>query len=402
MESSIKIKKPVGRPMSKKKNISMDGLGVGTDIKKTVRKTASKTKRGFDKTFVDSGLGKKIASELIDIGADVVLPAGLSALSVALGDPTGVSGSIVGKIAGDQIQKAAEKGGYGLKGKQLTAQKKKMTELFSGAGLNLKHAKQLTNKIFKDGERVLDASEVAVTGGKLNLKNVKKELIKSAKQIWREARPMLKYAGEAALEYGEPLVETGLKTVAMSYGVDPETADLGSQIFTSTLKGKANQGLNRISKKKSQSPYEYVDNASKIVQDKSLMYIDKAEKARSAQIAKSELSEAEKRKELYKLELQIQDAKNAVESTVEKVESDIDRVISGRRRRGPLMTEQDSTGGMGLYSRDDMSTLLSSDSVAKQSFYVRPNIQQGQISGIAGGSFRATGGSFRATGGSFQ
>jgi hypothetical protein len=45
-----------------------------------------------------------------------------------------------------------------------------------------------------------------------------------------------------------------------------------------------------------------------------------------------------------------------------------------------------------------MSTLLSPDSVAKQSFYVRPNIQQGQITGISGGSLYADtmqGSSFR-------
>lgn len=383
-----------GRP---RKNISFDGMGVKdalSDIKKGVRKSASTTKKGFNKTIVDSGVGKAIAKELIDVGADVLIPAGTTGLSMMLGDPTGVSGAVVGKVIGDQIQREAEKGGYGLKGKALTAQKNKMSDFFvKMGGLMPRHAKALTNKVFREGEKVLDMMEVPISGGKISLKGVRKDLIKGAKEIWREARPVLKYAGETALTMAEPLVESGIRTVAMSYGADPETADMSAKIFTSTAKEKAQQGLNRLSKKKSKSPQEYIDRASAIVQDKSQKYIEQAEKKGLNQIAKSGMSEEAKQLAMDKLREKTQQAQNVVDLNVEKVESQIQEAVSGRRRRGIQDTQQDMTGGMGLYSRNDMGTLLSPDSVAKTPFYVRPNIEQGQISGISGGSFY--GASFR-------
>lgn len=405
-------KKPRGRP---RKNVSMDGMGVSealSDIKKGVRKASAKTKRGFKKEIVDTGVGKKIASTLVDVGADVLLPAGTSALSMALGDPTGLSGAVVGKVAGDQIQKQAEMRGYGLKGKALTSQKNKMTEHFKMMGASPKHAKALTNKVFREGEAVLDMDEVAITGGKISLKKVKKDLIKDAKQIWREARPILKYAGETAMSMAEPLVESGLKTVAMSYGVDPATADVASKVFTISAKDKTQKGLNRVSKRKSKSPQEYVDEASKVVQDKSQKYIEKAERKGRKVIEKSDMTEEAKQMALGELEKKVQEAKDVVDLNVEKAESQVQKVLSKKK---PLQsTQQDMTGGMGLYSRDDMSTLLSPDSVAKQPFIPRPNVPQGQIWGGGlgagslymdaqlGGSFRDLSGRGCSCGGSFR
>lgn len=352
------------------------------EIKKATRKASAKTKRGFKKEIVDTDVGKKIASTLIDVGADVLLPAGTSALSMALGDPTGLSGAVVGKVAGDQIQKQAEKHGYGLKGKALTAQKNKMTEHFIMMGASPKHAKALTNKVFREGENVLDMEEIAITGGKISLKKTKKNLIKEAKKIWRDARPVLKYAGETALSMAEPLVESGVKTVAMSYGMDPESADIASKVFTISAKDKVQKGLNRISKKKSKSPQEYVDEASKIIQDKSEKLIEKAEKKGRKAIEKSDMSDESKQIALGKLETQIQDAKNVVDLNVEKAETQIQKVLSKKKSVQQVQqTEQDMTGGMGLYSRNDMSTLLSPDSVAKQPFVPVPNVPQGQIWG---------------------
>jgi len=79
-----------------------------------VRKGAKVVKRGFNKTIVDSGVGKEIAKNLIRAGTDVILPCALGAASMALGDPTGMSGQVIGNVAGNYIKGAAEKGGYGL------------------------------------------------------------------------------------------------------------------------------------------------------------------------------------------------------------------------------------------------------------------------------------------------
>jgi len=428
MELTRPREKPRGRP---RKNVSMDGLGVKDvinpevrkivanmkrkagmgiekDIERGIRKVSAKTKRGFNKSIVDSGVGKEIASTLIDVGADVILPAGTTGLSMLMGDPTGLSGAVVGKIAGDQIQKAAEKKGYGMKGygmkgKALTTQKKVMAEYFKQMGLAEKRAKALTNKVFREGEQVLDRDEVKISGGKITLKGVRKDLLKGAKEIWREARPVLKFAGETALDMAEPFVESGIRTVAVSYGVDPEVADMSAKIFTATAKEKAQQGLNKLSKKQSKNPQEYVDKASSIIQDKSSKYIAQAEKKGLEQVAKSGMSDEAKQLAMDSIRERAEKAQNVVDLNVEKVESQIQNAITSRRRRGIEDTNQDSTGGMGLYSRNDMSTLLSADSVAKQSFYTRPNIPQGSISGISGGSLYGDtmlGGSFRNISGS--
>ena len=86
--------------------ISMRGAG----LKKALKKTGSVIKKGFE-----TPAGRAIAKELIKVGTQQVLPAAGSALSMALGDPTGMSGEMVGNLAGNAISRAAAKGGYGLK-----------------------------------------------------------------------------------------------------------------------------------------------------------------------------------------------------------------------------------------------------------------------------------------------
>jgi len=170
---------------------------------------------------------------------------------------------------------------------------------------------------------------------------------------------------------------------------------MSSKMFTSTAREKAQQGLNKISKKKSKSPQEFVDQASKIVQDRTSKIIERAEKKGLSQIEQSGMSEEAKQMAIDKLMENTQKAKNVVDLNVEKVESEIQNALTSRRRRslGIQDTQQDMTGGMGLYSRDDMGTLLSPDSVAKQSFYQLTSAPQGNIVGVSGGSFM--GGSFR-------
>jgi hypothetical protein len=84
------------------------------DTGSAYKQTGNVIKRGFDKKIVDSGVGKEIARQLIDVGTKYVLPEGLSALSMMAGDPTGMSGQIVGDMAGERLNALAARRGYGL------------------------------------------------------------------------------------------------------------------------------------------------------------------------------------------------------------------------------------------------------------------------------------------------
>lgn len=387
------VKKAFGKGV--RKNIN---LAIGE-----VKKTAKKIKKGFNKEIVESGIGKEIAKELIDVGADVVLPAGLTALSMALGDPSGLSGAVSGKVIGDQIQKQAEKKGYGygVGRKKLKQLKDEMAVLFQEVAKTPKHAKALANKVFREGEDVLDMAEVKITGGKISLGKVKRDLISGAKKIWREAKPILKSVGETALAYGEPLIEEGLKSVAMSYGVPPETADLSSKIFTGSVKAKTQEKLNKLSKT-SQSPEEALDKVSALVQKRADKYIAEAERRGMEQINRMpvELQESARQSLLSNT----QHAKNVLDSNVEAVETKVQEAVgraSGKRVGGRLIHLKNGlkvnptdrlvkTYGMGCACQENMGTLLQDD--LKQDFIPRANLPQGLISG---GSFRITGGSFR-------
>jgi hypothetical protein len=123
------------------------------DVGKEIVKTGDVVKRGFQKEVIDSGLGKKIAKELIDVGTEIVLPAATGAASMALGDPTGISGAVVGKYAGDYLQKEASKAGYGMAGKGLFKTLNKMG--LNKIGIN----KKSVTKFAKD------AGKVAVRAG---------------------------------------------------------------------------------------------------------------------------------------------------------------------------------------------------------------------------------------------
>ena len=417
------VKKAFGKGVRKNVNLAIGEVG------KTAKQVGKKIKKGFNKEIVESGIGKEIAKELIDVGADVVLPAGLTALSMALGDPSGLSGAVSGKVVGDQIQKQAEKKGYGygVSRKKLTELKDQMTSLLeqmllseeindknvreyakgliTQAELRMKlqkKARELTNKIFKMGESILDKQDVKMRGGKISLKKVKKDLVSSAKKIWREAKPILKSVGETALAYGEPLIEEGLKSVAMSYGVPAETADLSSKIFTGSVKAKAQEKLNKLSKT-SQSPEEALDKVSALVQKRADKYIAEAERRGMEQINRMPISMQEGAREM--LLSNTQHAKNVLDSNVEVVETKLQdalpskfaaKKIGGRLihlKNGLKFNPTDKlikTYGMGCACQENMGTLLQDD--LKQDFIPQANLPQGLISG---GSFRITGGSFR-------
>ena len=111
--------KSIGRAFSKafdpkKNNVAKTFNKVGSELDNV----GKVIKRGFNKEIVDSGVGKEIAKGLIRAGTDVILPTALGAASTLLGDPTGMSGQIVGNIAGDKLRGLAERGGYGARGKK--------------------------------------------------------------------------------------------------------------------------------------------------------------------------------------------------------------------------------------------------------------------------------------------
>lgn len=119
--------KSIGRAFSKAFDPKKNGVAKAFDPKqngvakafepvgKELVKTGDVIKRGFQKEIIDSGVGKEIARNLINVGTDVLLPAALGGLSTLAGDPTGLSGQAAANIAGRYIHQAAAKGGYGTK-----------------------------------------------------------------------------------------------------------------------------------------------------------------------------------------------------------------------------------------------------------------------------------------------
>jgi hypothetical protein len=110
------------------------------------------TKRGFDRKLVDSGVGKQIASNLIDVGANILLPAALGGLSMVAGDPTGISGNVVGSIAGKYIDEAAARKGYGVYKK------------LSKVGISKKMVKSAGKALLKEAAKAGGEALTAYTG----------------------------------------------------------------------------------------------------------------------------------------------------------------------------------------------------------------------------------------------
>jgi hypothetical protein len=390
--------------------------GFNKEIVEPTKKVAGVVERGFNREIVDSGLGKQIAKSLIDVGTEIVLPTALGGLSMLAGDPTGMSGQVVGSIAGKELNKLAGKYGYGVKGKQLKAIKDEMTAMFSPIG---KRAKALTAKVFKEGDRVLDLPEISIRGGKITLKSIGRAIKKGAKDLWRKARPVLKHFGEKAIEYAEPLIEEGLSAVAQSYGVDPAVAEVGTKTLVSFGKSKAKRGLDKyVYKGQSQSPEMAIDKASAIVQQRGDEYIQKA-KVKGLESIQKYVPADQRDMATQKLLEQTSRAEQVLRDRVEATEDVLQKKVG--RKKGEVLQEVLSPEGSGMCGRgrrvgrtmlpsgrvlpltsggavygslervgmrDDMSTLLSPFHPATQTFRERPNLPQGQISG---GSFRGYG-----------
>jgi hypothetical protein len=188
--------KSIGRSFSKafdpkKNNVANTFNKVGSELEKG----AKIVKKGFNKEIVDSGVGREIAKNLIDIGTDVVLPGALGGLSMLAGDPTGMSGQMVGSVAGKYINRAAEKGGYGARGG---------LKRIAGGSTYAQRLARRTKNTFKDIGKV--AKKVASNP-------VVKEI---GKQALREGA---KAAGEALTAYsGNPALGIALERTAVAGG----------------------------------------------------------------------------------------------------------------------------------------------------------------------------------------
>ena len=120
---------------------------------KGVVDTAGVVKRGFNREIRDSGVGKEIAKDLIDIGANYVLPAAGGVLGEFLGGPMGgVAGATAAGVAGKYINEAAERKGYGLY--------KKLNKV----GISKKDVKSAGKVLVKQAAKVGGEAITAYTG----------------------------------------------------------------------------------------------------------------------------------------------------------------------------------------------------------------------------------------------
>lgn len=98
--------------------VATEGGNILGSLKKAGKQLSSVgkvVKKGFDKTIVDTGIGKTIAKNLIDVGVNYALPAAAGVAGEMLGGPLGgVAGAAAAGYAGKYIDSAADKGGYGF------------------------------------------------------------------------------------------------------------------------------------------------------------------------------------------------------------------------------------------------------------------------------------------------
>jgi len=143
------------------------------------------------------------------------LPAGLSALSMMAGDPSGVSGAMAGEVIGNQIDKYAERKGYGI-----GSMAEKMAHLRS------------LKKTAKAGEGLYRTLHKAgIKNPKQKLKAVGKATAKVASQMAGDAvtaytgNPMLgESVARIADETAERMIDSGVKK-GLSHGAKLTTRE---------------------------------------------------------------------------------------------------------------------------------------------------------------------------------
>jgi len=151
VKSSAEINRAIRNASKKAVKGYLGGVQEGIDGTNYV---AGVTKRGFNREIRDSGVGKQMAKDLIDIGATMVLPAATGVLGEALlPGPLGAAlGSTTGAIAGKYISEAAERKGYG------------MYKKLSKVGISKKMVKSAGKALLKEAAKVGGDALTAYTG----------------------------------------------------------------------------------------------------------------------------------------------------------------------------------------------------------------------------------------------
>ena len=207
--------KSVGKSFSKGAKSVSKGVSQGSKV----------LKKGFDKTIVDSGVGKQIASNLIDLGTNVVLPAAFTEASMALGDPTGMSGAMAGQLAGNYLNKEAAKGGYGIK--------KGMRRIGMPRGARLAYDDLEGEGLFKTLHK-MGANKIGIT--KKSVTKVAKDTGKVAVRLGAQA------AGEAITAYtGNPEAGATFERIAVGAADRAIDSKRSKDILKNAGKGAAKQ-----------------------------------------------------------------------------------------------------------------------------------------------------------------
>lgn len=198
--------------------ISLKSIGktlgkTARDVGKVYADTGRVIKRGWDREMVDSGLGRNIASNLIDVGSNILLPAALGGVSMLAGDPTGISGNVVGSIAGKYIDEAAARKGYGMKprqGKGFFKTLKKVT------GINkkdvVKVAKDVGKQAARVGAQVAGEALTAYTGNPMAGQAFERIAVGAADRAIdsKSGKDVLKNAGKGAMKQGKLIAVEGI------------------------------------------------------------------------------------------------------------------------------------------------------------------------------------------------
>jgi len=189
-----------------------------TAAEKAAKKGAKVIKKGFDEKIVESGVGKDIASQLIRTSTGTLLPGVAGFASQIMGDPTGISGNVVGSIAGDQLQRLAEKKGYGAKGRKAKNTMKAIGKVVQKIQKN-PAVKDLEKQLLREGVKVAGEALSAYTGNPAAGMALERVVISGGDKLIDSgsAKKALKSSGETssriALEMVDDYVDNNLSGV---------------------------------------------------------------------------------------------------------------------------------------------------------------------------------------------